>query len=65
MTQSEAGKGSKRRPGKNYATNWDVIWGQADSEKEFRMEKDVCSVCGSKIIDGICTEQVRQQQERT
>ena len=69
MTQSEAGKGSKRRPAQvsdeQFATRWDAIWGQRDSKKQLRMDKDVCSVCGRHMVDGICPEQLRQQQERT
>jgi hypothetical protein len=28
MTYSEAGKGSRQRPGKGYAAGWDAIYGK-------------------------------------
>ena len=64
--QSEAGKGSKRRPmqisDKEYASRWDAIWGKADAEKEFRMDDDVCSICGGKVVDGICEKLLEQMK---
>ena len=62
-------KGDKQRPRQvsndEYATRWDAIWGKDDSDKQFRMDADTCSICGEKMTDGICPKLIEQQKERT
>jgi hypothetical protein len=38
--QSEAGKGSKQRPGEGYADGWERIWGSGRDKKPEPYRKD-------------------------
>ena len=64
-------KGDTQRPrqvsDEDYADRWDAIFGTKPPvvPNDFRLEPDICSVCGRTMVDGLCPEQERTQDKRT
>ena len=63
-------KGSNRRPEdqKAFGDGYDAIFRTQkphDDNPDFRMSPDICSVCGERMVNGLCPEILRTQKERT